>query len=669
MSFSKPVKGSKWKGAYDDGRKFKSEWQKTYPWVKKAVDGSESAYCSLCRTSMQPRLSILKKHEESSKHSMLVATLSRNKKIMIGKEDQEIKKIEIQFAVSMTCHSAILAIDHFGELIVRHGTGSKLAEMKLHRTKCSSLIKDVISPALYEELCKDMAGQKFCIMLDESTDVSCKKFLFLCLVIQYYSKKEEDIATAFLGLKEIVGATGSDLFAAMKDCLEKSGLKLEDCIGYASDGASNMVGQHNSVWSRIIEEAPNCVQMKCICHSLALCIKHAFELMPSHLGFLLKQIPKWFSKSTIRRDAYAKLFEIINDGTYNSTLASPFQKFSQTRWLVRGKIIYNILMNWNELKTYFAMAEQEGEASVRYTARIISDMLKDPINFLYFHFLSPVVSDFEKVNAYFQATSIDAEKLMKELHNFNNSVQNRVYNANGNILPIENVDFGGKFIFEAAKLIQSSGNDPDVIAKVKEATERCHIMLIEAASQAAKRLPRSKEIFQGMSYLHPSRVLNQISRVPLLQLPMQHLITNNLSEIDTQYRNILQINWKDEAVFQGDISKEAIPFWSSILEYRNLMGVQSFKELAEYALACLTTPISNAVVERIFSQVTNVKTKARNRLSTRMLASIIRIRCNLQFGEKCCRDFVVTKRMTELFNSKDMYSSSAEEASDDCFDI
>ena len=90
----------------------------------------------------------------------------------IEREDEVVKKIDLQVAVSVTCHSAILAIDHLGQIIVRHGTGSKLSKLRLHCTKCTSIIINVISKALYEDLCNHIAGQKFCIMVDESTDTA-----------------------------------------------------------------------------------------------------------------------------------------------------------------------------------------------------------------------------------------------------------------------------------------------------------------------------------------------------------------------------------------------------------------------------------------------------------------------------------------------------------------
>ena len=100
------------------------------------------------------------------------------------KDDEVLKKIELQFSVAITCHCPIVAVDHLGEITVQHSTGSKLEKMKLHRTKCSCLIKNVISPALCEDLCKDMAGKKYCILLDES-DASCQKHL--CVATRYCS--------------------------------------------------------------------------------------------------------------------------------------------------------------------------------------------------------------------------------------------------------------------------------------------------------------------------------------------------------------------------------------------------------------------------------------------------------------------------------------------------
>ncbi len=103
-------------------------------------------------------------------------------------------------------------------------------------------------------------------------------------------------------------------------------------------------------------------------------------------------------------------------------------------------------------------------------------------------------------------------------------------------------------------------------------------------------------------------------RVPILQLPMQHLMLESMSEIDNQYQKIIMANWKDEATFSNDIPHGAVDSWSAMLMYKNNMREQPFNDLVSYADACLPTPTRNAIEERIFSYVTNIKTKQQNEM-------------------------------------------------------
>ena len=80
----------------------------------------------------------------------------------------------------------------------------------------------------------------------------------------------------------------------------------------------------------------------------------------------------------------------------------------------------------------------------------------------------------------------------------------------------------------------------------------------------------------------------------------------------------------------------------------------SFTELATYALDCLTTPISNAVVERIFSMVSGIKTKPRNRMELGLLDAIVRIRSELLLQEKHCKDFFYLPYLSSI-HEKAMY--------------
>ncbi|XP_005103816.1 uncharacterized protein LOC101845565 [Aplysia californica] len=367
----------------------------------------------------------------------------------------EQKAAEIELAVFVACHSSISirAVDHLGEWIRQRGAGSTLGNLQLHRTKCASIIRNVLSPALKDELKKAAGGKKFTLIVDESTDVGCLKLL--CLIIRYVDS-EKGVVDAFLGLVPVLETNAETLFHPMKNELETFGLSLKDCVGFASDGASVMVGVKNSVWTRIKNVSPNCIQMKCICHSLALCMQHAFAKLPSNLVFLLTEVPSWFSHSCLRRDAFQRIFDTLNANSESESGVShptPFMRASATRWLVRGKVLYNILVNWEELVCYFNIAELESPSDRKYKARLIKDMLNDRMNFLLFHFATPVVQEFECINAKFQSSNADPRELSKGLITFHKSLRSRLYNPLGEKKDIASCDFGYKFISECEKYL------------------------------------------------------------------------------------------------------------------------------------------------------------------------------------------------------------------------
>jgi len=191
----------------------------------------------------------------------------------------------------MTCHCAVRTVDHLSEIVVALGHGSTLEHIKLHRSKCAFLIKNIISPAPKTDLIDDFQNKKYAIITDESTDISTQKHL--CMLIRFLSDRRKEIVTGFVGLIPVQETTGEKMFSMIDEEIKRRGQSLANCVGFATEGASNMVGCNNSVWSRLKAVCPFCVQLKCICHSLAVCIQYAVSKLPSNIGFLLSEIPNW----------------------------------------------------------------------------------------------------------------------------------------------------------------------------------------------------------------------------------------------------------------------------------------------------------------------------------------------------------------------------------------
>ncbi len=263
-------------------------------------------------------------------------------------------------------------------------------------------------------------------------------------------------------------------------------LDVNNMVGFGSDGANNVSGKLNSVWSRIKASNPSVIQIKCTCHSLDLCVAQAFDAMPSSVGYLLQEIPNHFNKSSLRRDAYTTLFSVMHpSGDYS--VPSPFTKFSQTLWLARGKVLYNLKVNWEELKAYFMCALENAGSDVRYKLRTILQELNNERNLMYVIFLVPVIQEFERVNSKFQTSGEDGP--IQDLVLLHKVLKARIFDTNGHRLKLENIDFG--YCLDDA--LHKSKLDERQVHEVKVT---CMSFLIKLNHEVEKRLPDNENIFK-----------------------------------------------------------------------------------------------------------------------------------------------------------------------------
>ncbi|XP_053113351.1 uncharacterized protein LOC128327952 [Hemicordylus capensis] len=320
-----------------------------------------------------------------------------------------------------------------------------------------------------------------------------------------------------------------------------------------------MVGCNNSVWSRLKEASPSCLQLRCICHSLALCIQRAASKLPSNIGFLLSEIPGWFCHSDLRREAYKQLFRATNTATEFKparTAPLPFEKPSLMQWLVRAKLMFNILMNWEELRAYFTTVElAQSMLDIQFKARLLKEMLWDYKNYLFFEFATPVVQEFERLNSLFQKTK--AHELCKQLFLHHESLQNRLYDARGQKKNIHEVDFGVKFLTVCNKFLQQKNNCAEAHLEIDNVKGSCLCMLEEAL----------RDTFGNLSKLSPVIVLNQASRPRFSELPFVQLHAgNDVSTIEEQYRKLPRVAWNEEAQFEKDgLPTDTEQFWLGVL--------------------------------------------------------------------------------------------------------
>ena len=143
---------------------------------------------------------------------------------------------------------------------------------------------------------------------------------------------------------------------------------------------------------------PHAIHFPRIRHCLSLAIKQVFAKIPSNTDYLLSEVPKWFSRSTFRREILCQLFKIMDGAKGRKGMPSPFKKIFKMCWLCRGKVIYNIPLNYAELQAYFKIAEQTADREARLDVRLIKRVLYDETARLCLNFLAPIVAEFEALD-------------------------------------------------------------------------------------------------------------------------------------------------------------------------------------------------------------------------------------------------------------------------------
>ncbi|KAJ8951253.1 hypothetical protein NQ314_007692 [Rhamnusium bicolor] len=104
---------------------------------------------------------------------------------------------------------------------------------------------------------------------------------------------------------------------------------------------------------------------------------------------------------------------------------------------------------------------------------------------------------------------------------------------------------------------------------------------------------------------------------------------------------------------KSNFPKDTVEFWRNLCTLTNFKDEYIFKNIAELALIILCIPHGNADVERIFSNIADIKTKKkRNKLSTSLLKALFRIKMDLYGKKLCCHNYTFTKEHFEKYNIK-----------------
>ena len=228
-----------------------------------------------------------------------------------------------------------------------------LKHMHMRRKKCTLVVENVIAQAETEKNFENIKDLPFSILVDESTDISSTKFL--CVLVRFVTSEAGFVVTKQLKLfpLDATNCTTEEIYKVVKDYFQNNNIPLKNIVGLACDGASVMIGEKNSFYSRLHEDVPNLILLRCICHSAALIASRACEELPRSVENLIKEISTYISRSAKRNAQIVEMQEFL--GQEKKKILKP----SLTRWLSMHQCVTRILENWRVLENFFYVVALE----------------------------------------------------------------------------------------------------------------------------------------------------------------------------------------------------------------------------------------------------------------------------------------------------------------------
>lgn len=639
-------------------------------WLAPDVTNDTLATCKYCRVVLKAHKKDLVSHAKTEKHKKATAWEKSAKECKSISEiytpvlSENTKIAELKIAAFIAEHCSLLTVDHLINILPQLDPSSDaLKNLKLHRTKCSMLIKNVLGPSMLEALIEEIGDFPYSIIIDESTDLSTQKVL--CIMVRFFSHKTRQIVTTFYRIIKIIECDAKSVHEAIINQLKKDGLKIENMIGIGIDGANVMVGKHNSVTAILKRDLPDLIIVKCVSHSLHLCAEKAAELLPRQLEFLVRETHNWFSYSPKRLDNYKTLFETMNENKDPKKI----QGLSGTRWLARYQAIDTILEQWEELKLLFSIAKSADKC---YMAEQLYDIMRRLPFKAFLIFLRNELKNVTQLNLLFQSDNVEPTKLFEDLFLLYKNLLRRLvvpsqleklvdselveFNFQEHLMHTASMYFGFDF-----QNISQELEEKDLL----DVRERCKSFLSCLAEQIQKRLPDNLSMLKTVADLHPKIATSQVK--PDLKLILNHIhrthIYGNKNDIESEWHQLSNKTWTNTST--------SADFYYEVYNDSDAAGCKRFENVAKFGLAFVTVPISNASVERAFSIYNIVKNKLRNRLSIEMLQSMMMIRFTLIRNGGSCTTFNPSSKMLSLFNVNmyDFKKSESSEENEIIFDV
>ena len=672
---------------FTKGRQFQPSWKVKYSWIK-FCDETKKVYCDICQQCQELNLfsfsqnkddafistgydnwknalAKFSKHELSKSHheaALKVSNAMRSTNVaglvsLAHNREREIARSALMCIVSSMHYLSIqgLAIrghtegmGNFENLLTLRSSDNASLKSWLDRSSYKWT-----SPAIQNEIIQDLAlavlrsfKEEFCeakyyaIIMDETTDASCKEQVSICL---RYVSPDLQVNETFVGFYETPSTNSNTMFEIALDVLTRFQLNMSDCRGQCFDGAANMAGNVAGLQKKIIEIQPKALFVHCMNHSLSLAFQDAMSYIPQCRDAmnLVREIVN-FIRDSPKRLAW---FSSFQEGDTVTTL----RPLCPTRWTMRISSVKSVLDNYAELLLFFQDISDTERGEVGYKTSGYIKQLQSFSMFFSLKLLYAVFSRSETLAHSLQSPKLSlskADNMVKALSSAWNSIRSD-----------EGFTTLWQSIVDAAT---SLGVDKPELPRVKRVPKRLdsgsrqhedqtvedfHRRLYFSSIDAATACLSTR--FQNSSFqLAQSIESTFIDVINTGQIPeglLQPILLHYGDDIDAS-------RLKLHLEMLGDICRSAKPpvHVTSIADVVQIFNTNEgwatlLPEVILLLRLFLTLPVTSCTAERSFSCLRRLKTFLRSTVTQKRLNNIAVLHCHREKPvnlEEICNNFI-----------------------------
>lgn len=667
------------------GRKFQPSWKSKYPWLT-FNESENKVFCDTCQQCQEMNLfsfsqnkddaftttgydnwknALVKfaKHEMSKSHQeavlkMASAAKGTNVAGLIStsvNRDREIARTALMCMVSSLHYLCTQGLAIRGHT---DSTGNFENLLKLRSSDNASLKNWLdrsgyrwMSPAIQNEIIQDLAhsvlrslkkeigeAKHFAIIMDETTDASCKEQVSIC--IRHVSPSLQ-VHETFIGFYETPSTSANKMFEITQDVVTRFELELSNCRGQCFDGAANMAGNIAGLQKKIIDIQPKALFVHCMNHSLSLSFQDAMSCIPQcrdainqirDLVNFVRESPKrlaWFS-------------------TFQDHDARALRPLCPTRWTMRISSVKSVLDNYSELLSFLQDISETERGDIGYKSNGFLKQLQTFSMFFTLKLLYAVFSRSESLSQSLQSPKLSlsqADSMVNALSSIWNSLRsdtafNELWQAT--VTESVNLEVDAPVLPRVRRVPRrlDDGGAQHEDHSVEDFYRRLYFSSLDSAISCLLN-----------RFINPAFQLARTIESTLLAVVNTGKVPE-LKPIITLYEgDIDESKLKLHLEMLGDICRSAnhtisVTDINQVVQLFNTNEGWSFmlSEVIKLLRLFLTLPVTSCTAERSFSCLRRLKTFLRSTVSQQRLNHIAVLHCHREQQtnlEEICNNFIV----------------------------